>query len=289
MNKMLLQQRFQVQVLILCTALLCLLPLNTAQALSTCQARYEAVVTHIDGMATNQVARLGDFQSQGRGRVSTRAATRAKLNAERCMQSHWQNRGTGMMPYECQDQLRISGYYVQNLEQALQQEICQGVNPIPCNQGSAQVSFSLYATVDGEPGCGIGTSTVSRTLLASNLTTLCQCLNSRSGVGWGHNWHRGPRRQIPAPQQISPAQGAVFYHVPRTTQVSWQPVRRAASYLVEVKYNGSLWTSLATTGNVTFATFDFPGSGQGQWRVTARNRRGRQGTPSPWYGFSYQR
>ena len=295
MNTMLCQQRFLVQMLILCaTLLLCLLPLHSAQAAPvTCHARYEAVVTYVDGKLINKVIRFGGFQTQGRGRMPARAAAHAKQNAEQCMQSHWQARASSMVPYQCQNQMRIIGYQVQNLEQTLQQNICQRLSPLSCLQGNVQVSYSLFATVDGEPGCGIGRNVVSRTLLGSGLTTLCQCQGNMPGRDQGRDRDRWPdhtsRRQLPAPQQVSPAQGTTFYHIPRTILVSWQPVERAASYLVEVKYHGRVWTSLTTHGNATFATFDFPGAGQGDWRVTAQSRRGRQGMPSPWYSFSYQR
>lgn len=202
-----------------------------------------------------------------------------------------------MAPSQCLDQQRIIGYHVQNLEQALQLEICRELDPLSCDRGNAQAGYSLYATVDGDPGCGIGQSSISRTLLAGGLTTLCPCLDNEwddnRGDNQGHGRDRRPghngRRQLSAPQLISPVQGTTFYHIPRTTLVSWQPVRKAASYLVEVKYHGGLWTSLTTTGDATFATFDFPGPGEGQWRVTAESRRGRQGTPSAWQSFSYQR
>jgi hypothetical protein len=327
MNTKLLQHRVQMQVLILCAALLCLLPVNTVQAQSgnnvlsqilsglqpliqpgqpqpvtqpmansgSCQARYEAVVTNVDGNANNTVIRFGEFQSHGRGLRTDRATARAKQNAEQCMQSHWQTRVNNTAPYQCQDQQQVTGYHVNNLKQTMEQEVCQGVNLVACNRGTAQVHYSLFATTDGATGCGVGRSSVARTLLASGLTSICQCRTNRGENNWGYGGGRDrdrdrrPRRQLQAPQQVSPAQGTTFYHVPRTTLVSWQPVRRGASYLVEVKYNGRLWTSLTTQGDATFATFDFPGAGKGAWRVTAQNRRGKQGTPSPWYRFSYQR
>ncbi|WP_446007752.1 hypothetical protein [Candidatus Electrothrix sp.] len=329
MNMMLCQQRLQMRAVIFYAALLCLLPLNTVQAQSgnnvlseilsglqpflqpgepqphmqpqsasgSCNARYEIVINNVDGSVDNKVIRFGEFQSQGYGRRSDRAAARARQNAEQCVRSHWQARGSGMVPSQCQDQQRIMGYHIHDLEQTLQQEVCQGMNPHSCTRDTVPVRYSLFATVDGEQGCGTMNEGMSRTLLASGLTTRCPCQDNRRGPGWGNDRGRGrdgwpghrPRRQIATPQQVSPAQGITFYHIPRTTLVTWQPVRRAASYLVEVKYNGRVWTSLTTSGDATFASFDFPGAGQGQWRVTAKNRRGRQGTPSPWYSFSYQR
>ncbi len=39
---------------------------------------------------------------------------------------------------------------------------------------------------------------------------------------------------LAAPQQVSPPDGAVFYHVPRTTYLEWTAVPGAASYTVEI-------------------------------------------------------
>jgi len=280
-------KRSPAQLVALFAAVLCLLSLNTAPGhaqpvsgrftqphvtLGTCQARYEVVVTHVDGRPMNKVIQFGEFQSQGRGPIPPQAAQRARMNAERCMQTQWNGRQSGMAPSECMDQQRITGYNVQNFQNTLDREICQALKPLACNQGRAQIRYSIFAVVDGGPGCGTRMSPVSRTPLDSNVMTQCKC-----------------RKPMPAPQQVSPAQGTVFHHIPRRTLVAWQPVPRAQSYVVEVKYNGNLWTTLNATGEATFVTFDFPGAGQGAWRVLAQNRRGRQGTPSPWHRFQYQR
>ncbi|WLE96885.1 MAG: hypothetical protein QTN59_19675 [Candidatus Electrothrix communis] len=261
------------KLVILFAALLCLLPLSMTQAASgTCQARYEVVVTHVNGRPMNKVIQFGEFQSHGRGRIQPRAAMRAKQNAERCMQTQWYGRQSGMVPHGCMDQQRITGYNVQDFEKTLKQEVCKSLKPLPCDRGAAEIRYSIFAVVDGGPGCGTRMSPVSRTLLDSNILTQCKC-----------------RKPLPAPQQVSPARGTVFHHVPRRTLVAWQPVPKARSYVVEIKYNGRVWTTLNATGEATFATFDFPGAGQGEWRVVAQNRRGRQGTPSPWHSFQYQR
>ena len=265
MNMMLFQHRLQMRAVIFYAALLCLLPLNTVQAQSgsdvlseilsglqpflqpgepqphmqpasvSCNARYEIVINHVNGSVDNTVIPFGEFQSQGYGRWSPQAGAQARKNAEQCVRSHWQARRSGIVPSQCQDQQRIIGYHIQDLEQTLQQEVCQEVNLLPCNQGTTQVSYSLFATVDGEQGCG-GTMNdgMSRTLLASGLTTRCPCQDNMVGPDWGNDWDRGrgrgpghrPRRQIATPQQVSPAQGTTFYHVPRTTLVSWKPVRK---------------------------------------------------------------
>ncbi|MCI5162007.1 MAG: hypothetical protein D3917_08275, partial [Candidatus Electrothrix sp. AX5] len=201
-----------------------------------------------------------------------KAAKRAKQAAERCMQTQWYDRQSGMIPHECMDQQRISGYRVQDFEKTLKQKICKSLKPLPCDRRTAEIRYSIFAVVDGARGCGTRMSPVSRTLLDSNVMAQCKC-----------------RKPLTAPQQVSPAQGTVFHHVPRRTLVAWQPVPRARSYVVEIKYNGRLWTTLNATDEATFATFDFPGAGQGEWRVMAQGRRGMNGPASPWSSFQYQR
>ena len=264
---------FPVQLMSMFVALLCLLPWETAQAaFGTCQARYEVVVTHVNGRPMNKVIHFGEFQSHGRGRVFERATRRAKRNAERCMQSQWYSRQSGMIPFDCQDQQRISGYQVNDFQRTLKREICQALRPLHCDSGRADIRYSIFAVVDGGSGCGTGMSLLSRTLLDSGVITQCKC-----------------RRPLPAPQQVSPVQQATFYHLPRHTLVAWQPVPRARGYAVEVTYNGRLWTTLNTSGDATFVTFDFPGPGQGQWRVFALDRQGMGGAASSWSSFRYQR
>ena len=266
-------KRLAAQLVVLFAALLCLLPLNTAlAAFGTCNARYEVVVTHVNGRPANKVIHFGQFQSHGRGPIPPQAAMHARTNAERCMQSQWYGRQNGMTPRDCLDQQRISGYQIQDFQNTLEREICQALKPLPCDRGRAEVRYSVFSLVDGEPGCGPPASPVSRSLLDSGVVTQCKC-----------------RKPLPAPQQISPTQGTVFHHFPRHTLVAWQPVPRAQSYLVEIKYNGGLWTTLSTAGEATFVTFDFPGAGQGEWRVIPQSRRGRNGTPSPWSAFQFQR
>ena len=293
---------FPAQLLVLCAALLCLPAFSTAQVASgTCNARYEAVITHVDGNPVNKVIRFGEFQSHDQGRRPARAAARAKQNAEDCMQSQWNSRQNRMIPYECQDQQRISGYSVQNFDEILQQEICRSLDSLPCEQGSAEVSYSIFSAVDGDRGCGSDRSPVSRILLAGGLSTQCGCQNGYNNHEWdrrGDNrpgdrrWDRDrdnrPGRRSSAPQQITPAQGTIFYHIPRRMLAAWQPVPRARGYVVEVKYNGSLWNTFTTTAEATFVTFDFPGPGQGEWRVMAQGRRDMNGPASPWSNFSFQ-
>jgi hypothetical protein len=265
-------------------------PMQHQATSGTCNARYEVVVTDVNGRSMNQVIPFGEFQSHGKGRMPTKAAMHAKQSAERCMQTQWHGRQSGMIPHECRDQQRISGYHIQDFQETLNQEICQALQPLPCDRGAADIRYSIFSVVDGESGCGSRMSTASRTLLDSGVLTQCQCRDGGHDRGRDGGRERNhERRQMTAPQQVSPAQGTVFYHIPRRTLVAWQPVPRARSYVVEIKYNGRLWTTLNATDETTFATFDFPGSGQGEWRVMAEGRRGMNGTASPWSSFQYQR
>ena len=247
-------------------------PHAVSGASGTCNARYEVVVTEVNGSPMNKVISFGEFQSYGEGQRPRRAAKRAKQIAERCMQTQWYGRQNGMIPYECLDQQSISGYHVQDFEKTLQKEICQSLKPLPCNRGAAEVRYSIFSVVDGDQGCGTRMSAASRTLLDSGVLAQCKC-----------------RQPLTAPPLVSPAQGTVFHHIPRRTLVAWQPVRKAQSYVVEIKYNGRLWATLDATGEATFVTFDFPGAGQGEWRVIAQGRRGMNGPASPWSSFQYQR
>ncbi|MGB5685044.1 MAG: hypothetical protein WBM35_04475 [Candidatus Electrothrix sp.] len=247
-------------------------PHAVSGASGTCSARYEVVVTEVNGRPMNKLISFGDFQSHGEGQRSRKAAKRARKIAERCMETQWYGRQSGAVPYECMDQQRISGYHVQDFQKTLRREICQALKPLRCDQERAEIRYSIFSVVDGESGCGTRMDPVSRILLDSGVITQCKC-----------------RPQLTAPQQVSPAQGTVFHHIPRHTLVAWQPVRKAQNYAVEIKYNGRLWTTLHTTGEATFVTFDFPGAGQGEWRVIAQGRRDVNGPASPWSSFQYQR
>lgn len=265
-----------VQVPALITALFCLLPVTGRAASGSCNARYEAVITKVSDKPANKVVQFGDFQSQGKGRDPLDAGISARRNAEQCMQSQWKGRMDEVVPYECMDQQRIIGYGIQDFEKTVQWEVCQALRPVPCTAGRPDIQYSLYAVVDGGgAGCGTRMSPISRTLLADGVMTQCKC--------------RDDQRPLPTPRQVSPVQGVIFYHLPRRVLLSWQPVPHAKNYVVEIKYNGKMWSTLNASGEATFVSFDFPGPGQGEWRVIPQGRRGRQGTPSPWAGFIYQR
>jgi hypothetical protein len=111
---------------------------------------------------------------------------------------------------------------------------------------------------------------------------------------------------LPAPAQVSPADGATFDHFPRRTRLEWSPVEGAASYRVEVDFcegredrrhdcfnpspftNSKLAPPSARLQGTTYE-FDFVGAQPGRWRVWAVDAEGREGFKSPWRRFVYQR
>jgi eukaryotic-like serine/threonine-protein kinase len=104
------------------------------------------------------------------------------------------------------------------------------------------------------------------------------------------------RRQLPPPVPVSPANGAVFSHYPRSTTLRWRAVPGAVYYLVQVQYcqlrcsqtgrNGPS-DLLTVTVTITHYRFAFAGAQPGRWRVAAIGPGGKRGQLSPWRGFSY--
>ncbi len=106
--------------------------------------------------------------------------------------------------------------------------------------------------------------------------------------------------RLSAPRQISPADGAVFTHFPRTTTLKWRAVPGAASYTVEIDcYHccesnkwctdvGRTW-KVATDLTTTSYTFKFVGAQPGRWRVWAVGADGRKSPKTGWWGFRYTR
>jgi hypothetical protein len=253
---------------------LCLFLVGPVNAeVGTCNSHYEVVVTGINGRSVHNVIKIGDFLGQGRARIPVRARSRARRNAERCMQAHWYNRTGDYVPYECSEASNISGYNIRNLRKKIKKAICSSLEPFPCN-GQADIRYSVYSVVEGGAGCGSRRERISKEVLDSGIVAKCKCPK--------------PLR-LAAPKQISPAPGTVFYHAPRRTLLAWQPVHKAEGYVVEIKHRGRLWAAERTSRDATFFVFDFPGQGQGEWRVWAVGRRGVNGLESGWRPFSYAR
>ena len=99
-----------------------------------------------------------------------------------------------------------------------------------------------------------------------------------------------------APVPVSPPEGAVFNHLPRTTQLTWEPVAGAIGYVVEWDYKESAgWWSETHNSQVaklaadTMFSFDFIGAQPGRWRVWAVLGGGGTGAKSAWREFRYTR
>lgn len=98
---------------------------------------------------------------------------------------------------------------------------------------------------------------------------------------------------LPTPTLVSPSDGSVFKHYPRSTTLMWDPVPGAARYYYEVEFYNVLadrWDPQWGEQNTTVGTnhnFDFVGSQPGRWRVTAITANGTAGKSSEWWHFTY--
>jgi hypothetical protein len=94
---------------------------------------------------------------------------------------------------------------------------------------------------------------------------------------------------LPAPVPVGPADGTVFFNLPRDTTVTWRSVAGAARYRMQAQINrqGTWVTASDLTAGATSSTFRFGADGNGRWRVSAIAPDGTVGTPSDWSTFSY--
>lgn len=105
-------------------------------------------------------------------------------------------------------------------------------------------------------------------------------------------------KQLDAPVQISPLNGAEYTHYPRTTTLIWGAVTGAATYTVEIDcYHccaveqwctdvGETWQIVPYVKGTEY-TFNFVGDQPGRWRVWAVDATGNDGIKSPWQEFTY--
>ncbi len=112
-----------------------------------------------------------------------------------------------------------------------------------------------------------------------------------------------PLINLPAPIQVAPADRFEFREYPRQTRLEWQPVERAAYYLVEIDFcdgrdrqlrecvDPKPFSNSQHQGPVkvegTNYEFRFVGRQPGRWRVWAVDGQGRDGYKSPWRVFFY--
>ncbi len=107
---------------------------------------------------------------------------------------------------------------------------------------------------------------------------------------WSFSIDTSAAAVLPAPEIISPMNGATYDIYPRTMTLSWLSVGSAASYDVDVQYCGSSDVSTCTNlltenTSATSYTFDFVGAQPGRWRVRALDGSGVAGTWSEWRMF----
>ena len=103
---------------------------------------------------------------------------------------------------------------------------------------------------------------------------------------------------ITAPRVLSPANGTVFSHYPRTTTLRWERVPGAMSYTVQIDCfhccEVNRWcTDVGDPGRVVrnvralTYTFEFGGAQPGRWRVWGVSSNGEEGPKSEWWEFRY--
>lgn len=102
---------------------------------------------------------------------------------------------------------------------------------------------------------------------------------------------------LPVPTHLSPPNGIVFDHYPRTTTLAWASVPGAASYNVEIDCfhccaNNEWCSDVGSSFDIASVTttsysFDFVGAQPGRWRVQAVEANGNVGNWSEWWEFEY--
>lgn len=93
------------------------------------------------------------------------------------------------------------------------------------------------------------------------------------------------------PKNLSPADGTVFGHYPRTVTLAWDRVLGATAYKLEIEYQsaGRWIPGPVRDTNTTTYTFNFIGAQPGRWRVWTVTAEGQEGPKSDWSGFSFTR
>jgi hypothetical protein len=103
---------------------------------------------------------------------------------------------------------------------------------------------------------------------------------------------------ITTPTQLSPGNGSIFDHYPRTTTLEWEAVLGAMSYTVEIDcyhcYEIDQWcTDIGETWKIqsdiqtTSYAFNYVNTEPGRWRVWAVNANGQESVKSSWWYFEY--
>jgi hypothetical protein len=115
-----------------------------------------------------------------------------------------------------------------------------------------------------------------------------------------------PGINLPAPTQLSPADGAIFDDAPpRKTKLEWAAIEGAVGYSVEVDFcrgptkgnadcvepQPHILKGMPPMTDITQTSyeFNFIGAQPGRWRVWAIDKDGNEGFKSPWRAFAYTR
>jgi len=158
-----------------------------------------------------------------------------------------------------------------------------GPAAVSAGEGSATVSIKLVS------GIGTYTSTTVKVCLYIGRGAQFSC----KSFAYTKSWRTA---QLPAPVQLSPANGTVFNNFPRITKLVWSAVRGAASYTVEIEFclpvgcaSNTVPLQLKPNLTATNYTFDFLGAQPGRWRVWAVDAAGQEGPISGWWEFRYTR
>lgn len=139
---------------------------------------------------------------------------------------------------------------------------------------------------------------VTRLLSGVPGTTLAELLKEAMAVGevtrLGAHLHHLTGHDLAL---LGPADGSVFSHYPRTSNLRRSPVWGDVSYRVEIQFDGTYgrtptppspwWTGGSFDSTTTEYTFDFVGAQLGRRRVAAADHEGRSGPSSDWWYFRY--
>jgi WD40 repeat protein len=113
------------------------------------------------------------------------------------------------------------------------------------------------------------------------------CPNLPSGV-ISAPLKQGVDERPATPALLFPGDHAVFDHFPRTMTLRWAASPGAATYTVEVQFQGTIWV-LVPHISATSYTLEFVGAQPGKWRVWSVGTTGEESAKSNWRDFRFTR
>jgi hypothetical protein len=107
-------------------------------------------------------------------------------------------------------------------------------------------------------------------------------------------------KKLPSPRMKSPKNGAVYSRYPRSIKLSWNSVKGAVQYGVEIDCydccKAKRWCAdvgkphkIVNSISGTSYKFNFVGAKPGRWRVWAIDSKGQPGAKSAWRSFRFTR